>query len=235
MNFIKKVFENRADEFVHMQFQKFSKGEFRSRALIKAKKSGNKYSIATSSEFGNELVLDLAKKLGNNKTKITGVIVSTNQLDLEYTNKKQFMGIKQYVIDKEMSGNEIVSLIERFPKAFFGLSFSIPEGNTTLKIKQKAPKSAKPSTKGEEAIKPDFCKLTTEDAKLAGSFVFEKPGFKTAEITHTFMIEDIVVPNELKNEKDFAKVREMAKRKGRIIRKAKIDEQDMSSEHGFEA
>lgn len=118
MNFIKKVFENRADEFVHMQFQKFSKGEFRSRALIKAKKSGNKYSISTSSEFGNELVLDLAKKLGNSKTKITGVIVSTNELDLEYTNKKQFMGIKQYVIDREMSGNEIVSLIEKFPKAF---------------------------------------------------------------------------------------------------------------------
>ncbi|HTY44295.1 MAG TPA: hypothetical protein VMC80_03560, partial [Patescibacteria group bacterium] len=217
MNFIKKVWENKTDELVHLQFQKFSKGEFRSRALVKAKKTGNKYSIATSAEFGNELVLDLAKKLGSKTANVKGVIVSTNELNLEYTNKKQFMGIKQYGIDKDMSGNEIVSLMERFPKAFFGLSFSIPEGNTSLKIKPKAPKSAKPSTKGEEDIKPDFCKLVTEDAKLGESFIWEKPNFKTAEITHTFMIDEIVVPPELRNEKDFAKVREGAKRKGRII------------------
>jgi hypothetical protein len=233
MNFIKKVFEGRSDEFCHLQFQKFSKGEFRGRALVKAKKTGNKYTISTTAEFVNELVLDLAKKLGGRTTNIKGVIVSTNELDLDYQNKKQFMGIKQYVIDKEMSGNEIVSLIEKFPKAFFGLSFEVD--NSILKIKPKAPKSAKPSTKEDEAIKPDFCKLITEDARLGESFVFEKPNFKTAEITHTFFINNIVVPNELKNEKDFAKVREMAKRKGKILRKAMIDGQNMTSEKEFEA
>lgn len=233
MNFIKKVFEGRSDGFCHLQFQKFSKGEFRDRALIKAKKTGNKYTISTTAEFGNELVLDLAKKLGSRSTNIKGVIVSTNELSLDYQNKKQFMGIKQYVIDKEMSGNEIVSLIEKFPKAFFGLSFEAD--SSILKIKPKAPKSAKPSTKGSEDIKPDFCKLITEDARLGESFVFEKPNFKTAEITHTFFINDIIVPNELKNEKDFAKVREMARRKGKILRKAMIDGQNITSEKEFEA
>jgi hypothetical protein len=233
MNFIKRVFEGKTDEMIHQQFQKFSKGEFRGRALIKAKRNGNKFTIFTAAEFANELVLQLAKKLGQRSTEVKGVIVSTNALDFEHQSKKQFMGIKQYGVSRQMSGNEIVSLIEKFPKAFFALTFSIPENNTSLKIKPKAPKSAKPSTKGDEAIKPDFCKLITEDVKLGESFVFEKPNFKTAEITHTFMINEIVVPGELRNEKDFSKVREFAKRKGKIIRKATIDGQAMTSEREF--
>ena len=42
MNFIKKAVENKVDDSVHLQFQKFSKGEFRNRAIIEAKKSGEK-------------------------------------------------------------------------------------------------------------------------------------------------------------------------------------------------
>ncbi len=54
-------------------------------------------------------------------------------------------------------------------------------------------------------------------------------------MNHTFIIEDIVVPDELKQEKDFAKVREMAKRKGKIIREIRIDEQIVKEEKEFEA
>jgi len=49
MNFIKKVFDESIDEEVHLQFQKFSKGEFRDKALIKAKKSKDKYTIIATS------------------------------------------------------------------------------------------------------------------------------------------------------------------------------------------
>lgn len=232
MNFIKKVFEGKIDESIHMQFQKFSKGEFGNRALIKVKKVKDKYTITTGNEFANDFVRSLAEKLEDKKTSVTGVIVSTLDLaGLDYQSKKQFMGIKQYGIKKEMSGREILDLLNRFPKGFFALTFNV--GDDILKIKPKAPKSAKPSTKSDEKIKPDFCKLITEDARLGESFVFEKPNFKNAEIRHIFVITDIVVPNELKNEKDFAKVREMSKRKGKIIRRALIDEQQMNSEHEF--
>lgn len=234
MNFIKKVFDNKIDESVHQQFQKFSRGEFRDRALIKAKKTGNKFTIFTSSEFANDFVKYSAEKLGNRKTDVKGVIVSTLDLaGLDYKNKKQFMGIKQYVIEKEISGHEILELMKKFPKAFFGLSFEAD--NTVLKIKPKAPKSAKPSTKSDEAIKPDFCKIITEDAKIGEGLVFEKRDFKTAEIKHTFMINDMVIPSELKNEKDFAKVREGARRKGKIIRNATIDGKQDITEKEFEA
>lgn len=235
MNFIKKVFDDKVDEEVHQQFQKFSRGEFTNRALIKAKKVKNNYTLTTTAEFANEFVRIVAEKLKDKKTKVTGAVISTLSLDseLDFKSKKQFMGIKQYVIDKEMSGHEIIALLEKLPKAFFALSFNSENGDI-LKIKAKAPKSAKPKTK-DEAPKPDFCKLTTSEEKIAKDFVFEKPDFKDALIAHDFVIEEIVIPEELKKEEDFAIVREKSRRKGKIIRRATIDDIKTAREKEFEA
>jgi hypothetical protein len=132
-----------------------------------------------------------------------------------------------------MSGNEIIDLLNEFPKTFFALSFEV--GEDKLKIKPKAPKSGKPGGKGGEGPKADFCTLKTRDKSIGDSFIFEKPDFKEAEINHTFLINEIIIPDELKGSKDFAKIREESKRKGKIIRKAKIDGQDMIKEIDFEA
>jgi len=232
MNFIKKIFDEKSDDLVHLQFQKFSKGEFTNRAMIKAKSSKEGYSINTTYEFANELVRKLAEKLGNEKTNVTGVIVSTNDLtkDLDFSSKKQFMGIKQYGINKELSGNEIIGLLNKFPKAFFAISFNTKDSE--LKTKAKAPKSAKPKTKSEEKPNPDFCKLKTKDKEMIKNFVFEKPDFKTALISHDFIITELIAP---KDEKDIAVIREKAKRKGKIIREGEIDGQKIRSEKNFEA
>jgi hypothetical protein len=235
MNFIKKAVEGEIEESVHLQFQKFSKGEFRNRAIIEAKKSGEKYTIKTSAEFANGLVSVMAEKLGEEKTKVTGAIVSTQDLknDLDFKEVKQFQGVKRYVLDSEMSGSEILSLLERFPKNFFALSFSV--GENILKIKPKAPKSGKPGGKGEEVPKADFCSLKTTNSEIGKSFIFEKPEFKTAKINHTFFIDKINIPEELKSSEDFALIREKSKRAGRIIRKGEIDEQTIEKEYEFEA
>lgn len=234
MNFIKKIADKNIDDSVHSQFQKFSKGEFKDRAVIQAKSSGGKYSISTTSEFANELVRTVAEKLGGDKTKITGVIVSTADLsgELNFKSKKQFQGVKSYVIEDEMNSKEIISLLNKFQKAFFALSFEAKEDETKLKIKPKAPKSGKPGSKGENAPKPDFCKIVTKDKKIASSFIFEKPDFKEALINHTFVISDLILP---KGESDYAKMRELAKRKGKIIRKSEIDGQRSTKEIDFEA
>ena len=234
MNFIKKVFSGKVDNETHLQFQKFSRGEFRDRALIKAKRQGNGFSISTGSEFANELVKTVAEKLGSNKTKVTGAIVSTLDLkDLDFKDKKQFQGVKRYILDNEMTGTEILNLLQEFPRAFFALTFVA--GDTKLKIKPKAPKSGKPSSKSDEGPKADFCNIKTPDPKIAEDFIFEQPGFKEAEINHTCFIKDIIIPKELKTEKDFAKIREAAIRKGKILRRAKIDGQTMKEEKEFEA
>jgi len=231
MNFIKKIVDGKGDELVHLQFQRFSKGEFRNRAIIEAKQSKGNFTVNTSAEFANELVRDLAKKLGNEKTSVEGAIVSTSDLKdkIDFIELKQFQGVKRYLIEKEMSGNEIISLLDEFPKTFFGLTFKTKDSE--LKIKPKAPTSGKPG-KGDEAPKADFCKLKTTDASLGKSFVFEKPDFSKVKISHTYFVEKIIMPE---GEKDFAKIREMAKRKGKIVRNAIIDEKETSQEIEFEA
>ena len=235
MNFIKKIIDKNFDDAVHLQFQKFSKGEFRDRAIIKAKRSGKKFTINTSAEFANELVKMCAEKLGDKKTKITGAIVSTSDLmgELEFKEKKQFQGVKRYLIDTEMSGDEILNLLKKFPKSFFALTFDVSE-DTKLKIKSNAPKSGKQGS-GDKEPKANFCKLITDDDKISKSFIFEKPEFKNAEVKHNFFIERIETPDELKNSKDFARVREESKRIGKIFRKAKIDEENFERELEFVA
>ena len=232
MNFIKKIFDGEVDESVHLQFQKFSKGEFRNRALIEAKKTGKGYSIKTSAEFANGLVRTVAEKLGGESAKVAGAIVSTQDLtgELEFKDKKQFQGVKRYLIDKEMTGTEIINLLEKFPKNFFALTFEV--GNMKLKIKPKAPKSGKPGKEKDGGPKADFCSLKTSDKNIASSFVFEREDFKDAKINHVFFIDEIIMPE---NEKDFAKIREMAKRKGKIFRQAIIDGVEMKKEIEFVA
>ena len=232
MNFIKKIFDGEVDESVHLQFQKFSKGEFRNRALIEAKKTGKGYSIKTSAEFANGLIRTVAEKLGGESAKVAGAIVSTQDLtgELEFKDKKQFQGVKRYLIDKEMTGTEIINLLEKFPKNFFALTFEV--GNMKLKIKPKAPKSGKPGKEKDGGPKADFCSLKTSDKNIASSFVFEREDFKDAKINHVFFIDEIIMPE---NEKDFAKIREMAKRKGKIFRQAIIDGVEMKKEIEFVA
>ena len=231
MNFIKKVFDGDIDESVHLQFQKFSKGEFRNRAIIEAKKSKGKYTIKTSAEFANDLVRIVAKQLGSKSAKITGAIVSTSNLKdrLDYKEIKQFQGVKKYLIEKEMSGDEIISLLEEFPKTFFALTFE--SENSKLKIKPKAPKSGKPG-KGDTIPKAEFCTLKTSSVEIGNSFVFEKLDFQKAQIVHTFFVNKIILPE---GEEDFAKMREMAKKCGKIVRKAIIDEEEIVKEFEFSA
>ena len=238
--FIKKIFEGRNDDLAHLQFQKFSRGEFKDRAMISAKaQAKGVYKINTTAEYGNELVRYFAEKLGDNNSKVTGVIVSTRDLkgEIDYKNKKQFMGVKQYVIDKEMNGKEILELCDKLQQSFIGLSFNI--GDDELKIKPKAPKSAKPASKGENGIKVDFCKIKTSDKELVYSLIFDQEarGFKEVEISHDFFIDEMVISDELKKKADgdYKKIKEMALRKGKIIRKLVINGNEVKKEKEFEA
>jgi len=61
---------------------------------------------------------------------------------------------------------------------------------------------------------------------------FMLPDCKKTKIKHTFIITDIILPQ---GEKDFVKIREMAKRKGKIIRKSEVDKEERTEEKDFEA
>lgn len=233
--FIKKIFEGKdtGDFLVHVQFQKFSRGEFKDKAVVLYSKGKDKYSISTTSEYANEMVRMLAERVMNDKLKVTGAVITTRDLkgELDFTSIKQFAGVKQYQINKEMTGKEIVDLCDKFPTAFMALSFITKDAE--LKIKSKAPKSGKPSTKENVTPKADFCKLIAPNKELIKAFVFDAEIPETAkkvEINHVFQITDIILP---KNETDPAKLREKAERKGKVIRTLKMDEKIIKKEHVF--
>lgn len=229
---IKKIFDGVLDDEVHIELLKFGKGEFSSKYLVDAKKQPGKYVIKTGSEFANQLVkMGAEKAIG--KIKVTGVIVSTLNLDVPFSKDiKQFMGIKQYKVDSEIEGFQILDVMKKFPRAFFALSFVLPDYE--LKIKAKAPKSAKPSVKGEKEQKPEFCSLKTTDLGVVKEIFFDLNDFKEISIRHTIKIDQIVYP------KDFTKmkpeeVREQSKRKGIVIRDITIDGKRETKSASFEA
>ena len=224
--FIRKIFDDEVDELAHLQFVKYSRGEFKNKAMVTCKAQAKGiFRIGTTAEYSNELVRFLAEKIGDDEVKVSGVIMTTLDLEgqFEYDEKKNALGIKKYVLEREMSGSKMLELLDKFPKCFFGLSFSFK--GTELKIKPKSPKSAKPSSKGEAEIKVDFCKLKSDDKELVKELLFDVDGFKEVIVNHTFMIDEIVVVDELKAEagEDYKRIKEEAKRKGKVVRKLVVD------------
>src|SRR3989344_75736 len=68
MNFIKKLFENKIDETVHLQFERYSRGTFEDRALVEINKSKNqvKIEIADVTQFAGikkfQIATDISKE-----------------------------------------------------------------------------------------------------------------------------------------------------------------------------
>jgi len=241
--FIQKIFEGKGegDNLVHMQFLKFSRGEFRNKAMLVVKNRKGKYSIGTTADYANELVRYLAEKLGTESTTVTGIVVSTSDLkgELDFVDISQFQGIKKYKINKEITGEEIIRLCDKLEKSFFGLSFKV--GDTELKIKEKLPKSGKPSKKSDDKLNADFCKIKTTDEELVKSLIFdsEAEDFNDASVQHTYLIESVAIPTDEEltekgiDKNDFAKIREFAKKKGKIIRELKVDGKEFKKEIEF--
>ncbi|MDO8517574.1 MAG: hypothetical protein Q7S33_05610 [Nanoarchaeota archaeon] len=233
---INKIFNGISDEEVHSEFLKFGKGIFKNKYMISAKKQKDLWNIKTGAEFANSLVRIMAEKIGINKIMINGVIVSTLKLKeepeffkiLANCEVKQFMGIKQFKINQELSGKEIIELMNKFPRAFFALTFKTSDSE--LKVKPKAPKSAKPSTSAEKEVKIDFCSLKTSNKEIVKELFFDIGDFNEIRISHTLKIDDIIYP---KNEKDPIKVRELSQRKGILVREIEIDGQKKVVEKAF--
>ncbi|MBT3691544.1 hypothetical protein HOG16_04865 [Candidatus Woesearchaeota archaeon] len=234
MNFIKKIFENQIDEKVHVQFTKYGKGIFEDKALLDIRVQAKKIKIKTSSEFINELVEFLANTI-EGKTHVKGIIFSTKNLTeestIEFQEIKNAMGVKKHIINQELTKEQILEAIEKFPYASINLSFKTDKGE--LKIKEKAPKAGKTRKEGKDP-KADYCVFTTTDKSILEDYAFDiKKPFKKAFIFHTLVISDIIIPKEYSD--DFAQARLKGVRKGKLIRNLTIDGKEETQEKDFEA
>ena len=230
-NAIRKIFSGKVDDEVHSDFLKFSRGVFENRYLLEGKKQKDKWSVKTSAEFVNFLVRRCLEKISG-KVKVTGAIICTFSLQgkIEFERVKQFAGVKQHLINAEMESAQILKLMNEYPRAFYALSFST--GDCELKIKAKAPKSAKPGTKtkeDDEGPRPDFCSMKTTDKSIIEDLFFDFPNFTEIKVNHTLEIKEIEIPNI----KDPVEMRAKSKRKGVVKRFAEVDGQKKISEMSF--
>jgi len=230
---VKKIFEGNFDEEVHNDFLKFGRGEYNNRYLLEGKKQAGKWAIKTGPEFVNLLVKKCLKEISG-KIPIKGIIVSTidlkNEINFDIEKYGNFQGIRKLNIDTQVSSEEILSLMEKYPRVFFALSFN--GNNFSLKIKAKAPKSGKPGKESEEGPRADFCTLKTEDKELVDELFFDIQNFKEVSINHTIKITYIVYPKNMDDLKP-EEIREQSKRKGVIKRIVNADGKEKISEAEF--
>jgi len=233
---IKKIFEGSFDEEIHSDFLKFGRGDYKDRYLLEGKKQGGgKWAIKAGPEFVNFLVKKcLGKVLG--KVTVKGIIVSTMDLrkEVSFEIKKagNFQGVRKIQLETEIDAQEVLKLMEKYPRVFFALSFK--GENFDLKVKAKAPKSGKPGKDSEEGPVADFCSLKTEDKSIVEELFFDVPDFKEISVKHLIKVDGIVYPKDMMKMRP-EDVREQSKRKGILIRRAVVDGKEKISEVGFVA
>lgn len=232
---MKKIFERIFDDEVHANFLKFGRGEYKNKYLLEGKKQVKKWGIKAGAEYANLLVRKCLEKV-NGPIAVTGVIVSTLDLrdKIKFDIKKvsNFQGVRKHVIDGEVEPAQIFELMDKYPKAFFALTFK--SDDFVLKIKPKAPASGKPGKEKDEGPVVDFCSLKTGDRSLIDYLFFGVGEFSEVKINHTINVTEIVYPENIEELKP-VEVRELAKRKGVVTRTATVDGVQQVSESGFVA
>jgi|APSaa5957512576_1039674.scaffolds.fasta_scaffold06893_4 hypothetical protein len=229
---IRKIFNENFDSDVHSSFMKYSRGEFKNKYLIHVKKQAKKTALKTSVEFTNDVVRASLLAV-NGPVAVTGVIISTNdlieELGLPIKKKSNFQGVRKLELDTEVESSKIIELMGKYPKVFFALSFKTDD--IELKVKKKGP--GKPGNK-KEGPKADFCVLKTTNQDIIKEFLFDVKDYKEVFVNHTIMIEEMVYPSNI-DDLSPKEIREQAKRKGRVIRTATIDDKEVVSEAKFVA
>jgi len=232
MNFIKKIDEKRIDESVHSKFIRFGKGEYHGRFVMNFWKTKN-IKIKSSFEFANDFIL-ICSDFGN--CWISGVVLSKqdiskimlkNNIKGNSETKKGGLYYENNIPLQEIKKEQLQEL----EKASYFTLLDVEGNGFKLKIKKKLPKPGKDEAKTDDK----FCQLEADEKyypKIKEDFLWDLPESKKIQLKHSIFVKEIIMPE---GEKDFAKIRELAKRKGKIIRNAYIDGKEISVEYEFEA
>lgn len=218
--FIKKIWYGSLDDSVHRQFIRFGKGKYEGRAVLNLQKSV-KIKLRGSFEWTNDFVKIICELDKN--AKFSGVVFSKEELS-EFGKGKKKQETREYEVS-DLSSQEI----EKIKDKVYVMLLDATAREMILKIKKRLPK---PGKSGEAKIDDKFCQLEA-DLKYWNEIkeAFMLPECKKARISHIYIIEEIILP---KGETKPEKIREMAKRKGKIIRKIESDKQSKQEEKSFE-
>ena len=214
--FIRRVFEGRGDVRDHQYFIRFGKGIYGRRFLMKFD-VGKKIKIKGSFELANDFVRFVRS-------------LKSMPFSGKLFTKEKIVGLegrkKAGVFVYEVEGNTL----EAFEHPYFSL-VDASDAEITLKIKKSLPKPGK----NEEKVDEGFCSLELDLKylpQIREAFFWDVPTCKKVLIEHELQILEIVFPA---GEKDPVKIRELAKRKGTIVRKMQVDGKEIENKYEIEA
>tara|TARA_Y100000310_G_scaffold345502_1_gene465711 strand:+ start:12904 stop:13578 length:675 start_codon:yes stop_codon:yes gene_type:complete len=223
MNFIKTICQGeKTGAFVHRQFVRLGKGQY-DRFLVKLKK-GKNLSVKTSFDWSNELFRLVAFNIEED-AEVSGKIITNYDFESEIDAVNFSKRGKLYTAElkKAMSPKEMQELFEKFKMHY--LLLSVKGSNYKLKCKSSLPK---PGGK----LKDNFCSASFP-LEFAEEFDFDfGKDYKQAVIIHKLDIQELIVPEDCKD--DFRKAREVAVRKGKLIREIDLDGSVISREYSLE-
>jgi len=230
-----KIFDGALDDEVHVAFLKFGRGEYQNKYLLEGKRQAKKWAIKAGAEYANFLVRRCLEKFSG-PVAMTGVIVSTLDLRDEFkfdiVKAGNFQGVRKFQVASEIEPAQIIELMDKYPKAFFALSFK--GDDFVLKIKAKGPADGKKGKGEGGGPVADFCSLKTSDKAFVDELFFGVGDFGECKINHTISITDIVYPSNVEELKP-TEVRELAKRKGVVKRVVLRDGVEVVGSAGFVA
>lgn len=215
-SFVKKIILGKTNPESHRYFIRFGKGNYGRRFLFSFNKS-KKVKIKGSFELANDFV-QFVKELKH--VSYSGKILTKEKIPGKEAKKKA--GVFLYEVENIN--------IEEYPNAYYYL-LNVEDSEIVLKIKKALPKPGK----DEGKIDDSFCVLELDLkywTKAKDAFFWDVPEGKKASVEHELQITEIVAPS---GEKDPAKIRELGKRKGKIVRKIIVDDRESSKAYDLEA
>lgn len=216
MNFIKEIFRgDPGQDYIHQKFIRYGRGEFAG-PLIHLKKS-NKIKVNGSGEYVT-ILGELILKNSGGDVKVSGSIFSREEIKSEVIfNSKKKKGFFSSELKGVYAVDELLPLYEGFIGGYFLLD--LESAGFKLKTKKKPPK---PGSK----MDGKFFTATLDNSLLNAvmdeiCFDSGNKDFREIEISHTYRITELVVPEEYRN--DAIKARLLAKRKGSVKRGVSVD------------
>ncbi len=222
MNFIRNIYEKNVDENVHQKFVRYSIGDFEKEEFM-IKKGSSFVQIKAGFEY-LDVMFDMIAQCINEDASLNGVIITKNKIINELNEfgiePKKVTG-KKYTIEETMSKEKFREFVEKFNSC--SLLLKVKSGKYSISVKKSIPKPGKILEKFVTA------KFDLKDLDLIKKeFLFDTKvdNFKDISIKHTYVIEELAVPEKCSPEE----ARLNAKRKGKIIRKIDIDGKEQENE-----
>jgi hypothetical protein len=217
MNFIKNIYEKNIDEKVHQKFVRYSTGEFEKEEFM-IKKGSSFVQIKAGFEY-LDVMFDLMAQCINEDVSLNGMIITKNKIINELNEfgiePKKVTG-KKYIIEETMTSDKFREFVNKFNS--YPLLLKLKSGKYSISVKKSIPKPGKIL---EKFVTAKFGLKDLDLIKKEFLFDTKVDNFKDISIKQTYVIDEIIIPEEFKNNPEEARLN--AKRKGRIIRKIDID------------